>query len=151
MCFSSNLIHINLDICYVFQVSKQPEEAMGRNDEIPKQPYGQYRQHKDVKLKEKEHPGVSHCKSCKYPAAHEKYKTSTSEPDKSQKVEWKKDANYTISKVQKEQYDYIRNNLYIKSAVDREKTILKFQLKKVSIRNYTPKTINQEINMGMWI
>lgn len=48
------------------------------------------------------------------------------------------------------QYDYIKNNLCIKSCIgDRE--VLRFQMKKVSFRNYTPKILNQEVNMGMWI
>lgn len=38
--------------------------------------------------------------------------------------------------------DYIKRHLYIKCCVNRNK---------VTIRNYTPKVISQEINMGMWM
>lgn len=46
--------------------------------------------------------------------------------------------------------EYLRHNLYIKSAVEKQNA-LSFQLKKVSFRNYTPKILSQEVNMGMWI
>lgn len=42
------------------------------------------------------------------------------------------------------QYEYIRNHLYIKTGIQGGK-------KKSSFRNYIPKVINQEINMGMWM
>lgn len=49
------------------------------------------------------------------------------------------------------QNDYLRNNLQIKTCVCGNLEILKFQTKKVSFRNYTPKILNQEVNMGMWM
>ncbi|KAK5638303.1 hypothetical protein RI129_012598 [Pyrocoelia pectoralis] len=49
------------------------------------------------------------------------------------------------------QHDYIKQHLYIKCCVDKEKAPWKFQAQKISFRNYTPKTINQEMNMGMWM
>lgn len=49
------------------------------------------------------------------------------------------------------QSEYMKRHLYIKTGVDHERSVLRYQLKKVSIRNYTPKAINQDINMGMWI
>lgn len=48
------------------------------------------------------------------------------------------------------QFDYLRNNLCIKTGIGNHQ-VLKFQMKKVTLRNYTPKTLNQEVNMGMWI
>lgn len=47
-----------------------------------------------------------------------------------------------------DQYNYLRNNLIIKSGVENQDSRYP---KKISIRNYTPKILNQEINMGMWI
>lgn len=52
---------------------------------------------------------------------------------------------------QTSQNDYMKRHLYVKSCVDKEQSEWKFQEQKVSIRNYTPKVINQEINMGMWM
>lgn len=50
------------------------------------------------------------------------------------------------------QNDYMKRHLYIKSCVDNETSApWRFQAQKVSIRNYTPKAINQELNMGMWM
>lgn len=49
-----------------------------------------------------------------------------------------------------EQKEYLRKNLLIKCCVDKERTI-PLQTKKVSIRDYKPKVITQEIDMGMWI
>lgn len=43
---------------------------------------------------------------------------------------------------QQSKSDYIRRHLYIKCCVNRNK---------LTIRNYTPKVISQEINMGMWM
>lgn len=58
----------------------------------------------------------------------------------------------SVGKIQTTQNDYIKRHLYIKSCVDNEQSVWKFQpQQKVSIRNYTPKAINQEMNMGMWI
>lgn len=48
------------------------------------------------------------------------------------------------------QFDYLRNNLCIKSCIG-TRDVLKFQMKKITFRNYTPKILNQEVNMGMWI
>ncbi|KAL1502396.1 hypothetical protein ABEB36_007542 [Hypothenemus hampei] len=45
---------------------------------------------------------------------------------------------------------YLKHNLYIKSAVGNT-NVLNYQMKKVSFRNYTPKILSQEVNMGMWI
>ncbi|XP_076256308.1 uncharacterized protein LOC143193801 [Rhynchophorus ferrugineus] len=48
------------------------------------------------------------------------------------------------------QFQYLRHNLYIKSAVEKQNDF-NFQKKKVSFRNYTPKILRQEVNMGMWM
>lgn len=48
------------------------------------------------------------------------------------------------------QFDYLRNNLYIKTCLG-NCDVLKCQMKKITFRNYTPKILNQEVNMGMWI
>ncbi|KAJ8958489.1 hypothetical protein NQ318_002283 [Aromia moschata] len=48
------------------------------------------------------------------------------------------------------QFDYLRNNLRIKSCVG-NREVFRFQMKKITIRNYTPKILRQEVNMGMWI
>ncbi|CAH2009399.1 unnamed protein product [Acanthoscelides obtectus] len=48
------------------------------------------------------------------------------------------------------QFEYIRNNLCIKFCIG-NRDLFRFQRKKVSIRNYTPKSLNQEVNLGMWI
>lgn len=47
--------------------------------------------------------------------------------------------------------DYMRNHLFIKSCLDQERTLIRSAPKKISIRNYTPKILGQEINMGMWM
>lgn len=47
-------------------------------------------------------------------------------------------------------FDYLRNNLCIKTGIANQEA-LKFQMKKITLRNYTPKILNQEVNMGMWI
>lgn len=48
--------------------------------------------------------------------------------------------------------EYMRNHLFIKSRLDQERTLLKPpNTNKISIRNYTPKILGQEINMGMWM
>lgn len=50
------------------------------------------------------------------------------------------------------QFDYIRNNLQIKSCLGANRNIFTFHSKKnLTIRNYTPKILNQEINMGLWM
>ncbi|EFA05529.1 hypothetical protein TcasGA2_TC015716 [Tribolium castaneum] len=49
------------------------------------------------------------------------------------------------------QNDYLKNNLHIKTCVCGSREILKFQSKKTNFRNYTPKILNQEVNMGMWM
>ncbi|XP_066258155.1 uncharacterized protein [Euwallacea similis] len=50
-----------------------------------------------------------------------------------------------------DQYEhYLRHNLYIKSAIENQ-NLLNSQIKKNSIRNYTPKILSQEVNLGMWI
>ncbi|XP_018569558.1 uncharacterized protein LOC108909651 isoform X2 [Anoplophora glabripennis] len=48
------------------------------------------------------------------------------------------------------QFEYIKKNLCIKTCIGNGE-VLRFQVKKVTIRNYTPKILNQEINMGMWM
>lgn len=48
------------------------------------------------------------------------------------------------------QFEYLRNNLCIKTRIGTQDG-LQFQMKKISFRNYTPKILNQEMNMGMWI
>ncbi|XP_019769848.2 uncharacterized protein LOC109544221 [Dendroctonus ponderosae] len=49
------------------------------------------------------------------------------------------------------QYEYyLKHNLYIKSAVETQ-NLLGLQTKNVTFRNYTPKSLSQEVNMGMWI
>lgn len=47
-------------------------------------------------------------------------------------------------------FDYLRNNLCFKTGIAKRE-VPKFQMKKVTLRNYTPKILNQEVNMGMWI
>lgn len=48
--------------------------------------------------------------------------------------------------------EYMRNHLFIKSRLDSERTLLRPPAtNKISIRNYTPKILGQEINMGMWM
>lgn len=49
------------------------------------------------------------------------------------------------------QCDYLRNNLCIKSCIGKHPEELKFQMRNANFRNYTPKILNQEINLGMWI
>lgn len=51
----------------------------------------------------------------------------------------------------KSQQDYIKNHLKVKAAIVDNKQPPKYQITKTSIRDYIPKTINQEITMGMWI
>lgn len=48
------------------------------------------------------------------------------------------------------QFEYIKKNLCVKTCIGNGE-VLRFQVKKVTIRNYTPKILNQEINMGMWM
>lgn len=48
------------------------------------------------------------------------------------------------------QRDYMKRHLFIKSCIDRD-LALKFQAKKTNLRNYTPKAIDQEVNLGMWM
>lgn len=48
------------------------------------------------------------------------------------------------------QKDYMKRHLFIKSCIDRDRG-LKFQVKKANLRNYTPKVIDQEVNLGMWM
>lgn len=45
---------------------------------------------------------------------------------------------------------YFKNHLYIKSRVDTTETLFGVE-RRISFRNYIPKVIIQEINMGMWI
>ncbi|RZC35276.1 hypothetical protein BDFB_013496 [Asbolus verrucosus] len=51
----------------------------------------------------------------------------------------------------KAQFDYLKNNLHIKFCICGSRELLKFQTAKLSFRNYTPKILDQEINMGMWM
>ncbi|KAJ3620553.1 hypothetical protein MTP99_004492 [Tenebrio molitor] len=60
-------------------------------------------------------------------------------------------SNKETSHPSRAQHDYLRNNLHIKSCVCGNREILRCQTKKISFRNYTPKILNQEINMGMWM
>lgn len=48
-------------------------------------------------------------------------------------------------------FDYLKHNLFIKSRVGTDCAEWQFQQQKISFRNYTPKILNQEVNMGMWI
>lgn len=48
-------------------------------------------------------------------------------------------------------FEYLKNNLHIKTCIWGNKQVLEFQVKKISFREYTPKILDQEINMGMWI
>lgn len=49
-------------------------------------------------------------------------------------------------------HDYMKHHLLIKSCLDKERSLLRTgPIKKISIRNYTPKILGQEINMGMWM
>lgn len=68
-------------------------------------------------------------------------------------ADWKnsdESQNHYHQSSSKSQFEYINNNLCIKSCIG-NREVLRFQMKKVSFRNYTPKILNQEINMGMWI
>lgn len=52
----------------------------------------------------------------------------------------------------KSQKEYISNHLKIKAGIYETKTKTnKFPTKKSTIRDYTPKIINQDVTMGMWI
>lgn len=48
------------------------------------------------------------------------------------------------------QFDYLRNNLCIKTCIANQK-VVKLQMTKITFRNYTPKILSQEVNIGMWI
>lgn len=105
---------------------------MGREDEALKK-YKDVTDHKQLKKKQEKstHPS--------------KFQTSKSEPELPSNKQ-RKNAEFSRSHA-----DYLKRNLYIKSALDKESCLLRFQAKKLSIRNYIPKIINQELNMGMWI
>lgn len=55
----------------------------------------------------------------------------------------RKNFQYKQQQQQSSKSDYIKRHLYFKCCVNRNS--------KVTIRNYTPKIISQEINMGMWM
>lgn len=61
--------------------------------------------------------------------------------------------NHSQKTLEKNQqvHDYMKHHLLIKSCLDKERSLLRTGVKKISIRNYTPKILGQEINMGMWM
>ncbi|KAK9871984.1 hypothetical protein WA026_015229 [Henosepilachna vigintioctopunctata] len=64
---------------------------------------------------------------------------------------YKKRTSSSEQKKEVTQFDYIKHNLLIKSCVCSESKLWQIQPKKKSFRNYTPKILDQEVNMGMWM
>lgn len=80
----------------------------------------------------------------------DKYKTSHNYYHTTPNDKYKKKTNASEHR-ENNQFDYLKKNLFIKSRVDTECELWQFQQRKVSFRNYTPKILNQEVNMGMWM
>ena len=47
--------------------------------------------------------------------------------------------------------DYIGHHLEVKFGLDESKTVFIYRVNRLTIRNYVPKIIRQELTMGMWM
>ncbi|KAL3271323.1 hypothetical protein HHI36_021811, partial [Cryptolaemus montrouzieri] len=117
-----------------------PDREMGKSDPVPSKPNSRFipqeKYNTEIYLRDK----------YKYPT-HNHYNTTPNDKYSG----YKKRVNQQEQKKEVSQFDYIKHNLFIKSCVGSEFELWQFQAKKKSFRNYTPKILDQEANMGMWI
>ena len=94
-----------------------------------------------------------HSKNNRLPSAKtkEKFLTDNYIREKKKREHFYNTTAYENRCKQDPSHDYLRNNLHIKFCVCGSREVSTFPNKKVSFRNYTPKILNQEINMGMWM